>query len=196
MCSGFEQSEIELVYDVFKSHPIWNYKYYIIIETLNNSNNKQAIGLGFKSIKMKNSLLSDYYDIESDISFDSILDNPNKIELLCSDGLTHDPEFNQFIEDYKENNFKKRNMILLQIMQSNDVFEKRIKYNYKTIKNIEFSWMLQDIDLVKFKLNGFDSMYNEIVIENILFESQSINILKMTEELSERKATEAVSRLF
>lgn len=53
--------EIDLLNNVFKSHPMLNYKFYIIIENVDNYN-KKSVGMGFKYINLLSSLSDDDID--------------------------------------------------------------------------------------------------------------------------------------
>ncbi|QSX05839.1 hypothetical protein JYG23_14420 [Sedimentibacter sp. zth1] len=192
MCSSF--SDIDIIRNIFKTHPMWNYKYYLIVEPISNDD-EEPVGVGFKEIKIKNDLIKEFLDIDSEVVFDSILDNPKDIEVLCEIGLTHDQEFYKFIDE-ANNKQKTRNVLILKIEENEAEYEERLLTNNKVIKNVKFAWMLKGTCICSWKLHGYEAMSNEIIIDSINFNAKDIKIVKMSEELSEKKATIAVSKLF
>lgn len=190
-----EKFNIELLHDIFRTHPMWNYNFYIIIES-DYEKNFEPIGIGFKNIKILDKTNNDFVNIDNDNIQNDISSQKCNSEIVCENGMTHDGLTHKFIDDVNSGMDVKRNILIMEIEKSEGEFKDRIEKNSTTITSVKNAWILENARPLNWETSGFDAMSNEIFIQKIKFIAEDIKIVEMSEEIAREKAKVAISKLF
>ena len=182
-----ENLSMELLRDIFRTHPMWNYNFYLIIES---NDNLEPIGIGFKEIKIYNNTNNEFVNIEKDEISNTAL------QIICENGMTHDGSTHKFMEDINNNVEIKYNILLMEIEKSQGDFKERIENGRKTVTSVKQALMMKNANSLSLETNGFDAMSNEIFIKKFKFMIDDIKVIEMPEEIAREKAKVAVSKLF
>jgi len=190
-----ENFNIELLRDIFRTHPMWNYNFYLIIES-DPEKNLEPIGIGFKNIKILDKTNNEFLNIDN-AEIQSIISNQKyNSELICENGMTHDGSTHKFIDDINSGMNIKRDILIMEIEKSEGEFKDRIEKSNATITSVKRAWILENTYPINWETSGFDAMSNEIFIQKIQFKTDDIKVIEMTEEIAKEKARTVVSKLF
>ncbi len=190
-----EKFNMELLHDIFRTHPMWNYNFYIIIES-DYEKKFEPIGIGFKSVKILDKTKNEFVNIEYDKIQNAISLEKCNSEIICENGMTHDGLTHKFIDDVNSGIDIKRNILIMEIEKSEGEFKDRIERNSTTITSVKSAWILENAKPLNWQTSGFDAMSNEIFIQKIKFTAEDIKLVEMSEEIAREKAKAAVSKLF
>lgn len=185
----------ELIRDIFRTHPMWNYNFYIIIES-DHIENFEPIGIGFKNIKILNKSGNEFVNINDNGILNINYNQKCNCEITCENGMTHDGSIHKFVDDINSGIISKFNILVMQIEKNEGEFKDRIEKASITITSVKRTWLVEDSTLSSLEMSGFDAMSNEIFIQKIKFMADCVKIMEMPEEIAREKAKAAVSKLF
>lgn len=180
---------------LFDVHPLWNYKYYFILEF--DSAIITTICVGIKKVEVQSKVDNKYYSITDDnIRKEIILDNSG-FNVKFIDCLTHDVNFNKFNSKMQDNIVAdKFKILLLQTKEYNSNYEERLEEYGNRIKEVKQSWILKQSKILGYNIKGFDSITNEIKINYIEVKTDIIKFLELTNELTYKNVYNAVSKIY
>ena len=186
---------MELLRDIFRTHPMWNYNFYIIIES-DYDKNFEPIGIGFKNIKILDKTNNEFVNIDNDDIQNVISNQKYNTEINCENGMTHDGLTHKFIDDVNRGMDVQRNILVMEIEKSEGDFKDRIERNSTTLTSVKRAWILENAKPLNWETSGFDAMSNEIFIQKIQFTADDIKVVEMSEDIAREKARAVISKLF
>lgn len=188
-------SNNEYLSHLFNVHPVWNYKYYFILE--NNNKIIDTIYIGAKEAKIQSKIDNKYYNITDDNIINEILSDNSSYNIRFVDCLTHDINFNKFkFEDKGKVLDIKHNILLLQLKEYDSNYEERLEEYGNRMKEIKQSWVLKQSKIIRYNIKGFDSITNEIKINDIEIQTDVVRFLELTNELTYKSVYNAVSKIY
>lgn len=187
-------SDKEYLSYLFDVHPVWNYKYYFILE---NNRIINTIYIGVKKVEIQSKIDYKYYNITDENIINEILFDNNCYNIRFVDCLTHDMNFNKFKFETKDNVLdKKYNILLLQTKEYDSNYEERLEEYGNTFKEIKQSWMLKKSKIIRYDIGGFDCITNEIKINDIEIQVEIVRFLELTNDLIYKNVYSAVSKIY
>ncbi len=194
MSLQFEDFNIELLRDIFRTHPMWNYNFYMIIES--NDEGIEPVGIGFKKIEILDKHTNMMVSIDSE-SIQNLFSNEQyKSQIICESGMTHDGAMHKFIDEVNSGSAGKRNVLIMEIEKCCGEYKDRVEKASTTVTSVKRAWLLENAYPLTWITSGFDAMSNEIFIQNVKLTADNIDLIEMSEEIAREKAKIAVSKLF
>lgn len=194
MSLNSEDFNIDLLRDIFRTHPMWNYNYYFIIESDDIA--EDPIGIGFKIIKIFNKNTNEYESIDKEKIQIKLLEGKCSTSIICESGMTHDGQIHKFVDKVNAGKIGRCNVLVMEIEKSEGEYEDRLNNGKNTIKTVRKAWILEGTSPLNIETTGFDAMSNEIFIQKIEFNVDDIKAMELSKEIALEKAKTAVSKLY
>ena len=195
MSLNSDNFNMELLRDIFRTHPMWNYNFYLIIES-DYEKNFEPIGIGFKNIKILDNENKELVNGNNGDVQKLTASEQCSVRIFCENGITHDGSVHKYIDDINNGVDVKHNILIMEIEKSEGEFKDRIEKSSTTITSVKRAWVIENVCQLNWNSNGFDAMSNEIFIQNVSFEAEDIKVIEMSEEIAREKAKFAVSKMF
>lgn len=175
MSNSMNKQKQNLLDNMLKIRPMENYRFYLIIEK-GQSEDDEDIKVGFSNVS------SFGYDVEvEEISVGGI--NDRKIVLpkyvkssnvTCERGLTDDDGLYKWLNEIKEGNYNKRNMLLIAFGSGMYNSDSTNNDKSKNVTRVRKVWSFEDAMPIKWEISGFDANGNSVVIEKLELNVENI----------------------
>lgn len=154
--------------NMFKVRPMENYRFYLIVEK-GDSLMEDDIGMGFSNVS------SFGYSVEvEEIKVGGVNDRkivlPKNVyasNVTCQRGLTNNKGIYTWINEIKDGNFNKRNMLLMAFGGGVSMPFAPVNEAASGLTRIRKAWSFEDVLPIKWEISGFDAISHSIVVETL-----------------------------
>lgn len=161
--------------NIFKVRPMENYRFYLIIEKGLDPKDEE-IKIGFSNVS------SFGYSVEvEEISVGGINDRkialPKSVKasnVTCERGVADDNGLYRWINEIRDGKYSKRNMILMAFGGGMSLPTAIANEAASAATRIRKVWSFEDALPVKWEISGFNALGNEVVVEKLELNVESI----------------------